>query len=268
MARAALLMAIALPCVLAENTSHAVLRGGVKSEGGPQYHERDHEALAGMPGNATTQGKALVPSGDVKAEAIVTSALTIGAVLAWLKANAVAIGAAAAAVTAFQGILESGGMIASTLATIFDSLKPSPDFERAVGNFGLPLTVGVINDSPYPVRIAKHEVLKGQDFSFTSESNLLQPGQEAKWEAYSWYFGEVRIAIQLNFEDRVHTHYTVHAAKFRTGSWWCKSLRGEVFRGDWDDVWGHQKALCDVTDGARSGSPYNIAFFVADVPVH
>jgi len=259
MARATLLMAIALPCILAENANRTALRGA---------HEWEHVAGA-LTGNTTKESQAFVPSDDVHAEVrIPNTPIEIPSIARWLAENDDRF-RAAVAVTAFRGILEEmGRRTASILSEIFNSLAPSPDFSRVVGWFGMRLTVGVINDSPFPVRIAKHEVLRGSEFSFSSESRVLQPGEEAKWEAYTSWGGSVRLAIQLNFEDRAHTHYTVHAAKFRLGSWFCKSLRGEVFKGDWHDVWGHQRALCDLTDGAKSRNDDKVAFFVADVPVH
>merc|ERR1712241_528068 len=62
---------------------------------------------------------------------------------------------------------------------------------------------GLVNDSPWPVRILKHEVLRGTEFSFLPEGQRLQPGQEGKWEAYSTAFaGEVRIAIQVEWRSK------------------------------------------------------------------
>jgi len=260
MAPVRLFLAIALPCVLAENVNHTVLRGAVNNE----------------------ESQALVRSEDVKAEASVTGATTIAGIAAWLAARSAANVTIPDNITAAWGIVETGQLSAPILNDIFTYMAPGPEFSSLVGRRnlglgGLGLTVGVINDSPFPVRIVKHEVVwPGFEFSSISEGDVLQPGQAAKWESYAkWWGSEVRIAIQLSFEDQAHTQYIAYAAKLRENCLFgicdpCGSLRGQVFKGDWN-IWNrlrHHISLCGVTSGTRSESPDNVAFFLADVHAH
>jgi len=201
---------------------------------------------------------------DLEADAVVTA--TIAAIATWVVAHKAAIGAT---VTAYKGMMMLGDVTDRVLQAVWQPLHWSSSFKNRMGWYGLPLTVGLVNDSPWPVRILKHEVLRGTEFSFLPEGQRLQPGQEGKWEAYSTAFaGEVRIAIQVEVEDSARTQYTVQAASFKTPSFWCNSPVANVFVGSWSDVWAEQKMLCKSPSGVKTKGRYYMAIFLADVTAH
>jgi len=196
----------------------------------------------------------------------VTVAVGVGKIAAWLIAHKAAFVAAGELVKLFHGILQTGALAADIVGQVIDNMKPSREFTRQVGSFGLPLTVAVVNDSPVNMRIVRHEVMEGSEFSYSSEGRNLAPGDEAKWEAYTnWWGTAVRISIEVEFDDAEKTHAIINAAKLRGfSSWGCDSLRGgDVLEGRWGDRSKYQDALCKADrDVSRSGNPYQLAFFV------
>jgi len=202
---------------------------------------------------------------DLEADAVVTA--TIASIVSWVAAHKVAV--LGGIVTAYHGIVTLGDVTDKILQDVWKPLQWSSSFKNRMGWYGLPLTVGLVNDSPWPVRILKHEVLSGKEFSSCPEGQRLQPGQESKWEAYTTSLaGEVRIAIQVEFEDSARTQYTVQAASFKTPSFWCNSPVANVFVGSWSDVWAEQKMLCKSPSGVKTKGRYYMAIFLADVTAH
>jgi len=211
---------------------------------------------------ATVGNGEMLPREDIDLEADAVGTIIV-AIAAWVVAHKAAIGAA---ITTYKGILMLGDATDKILQAVWQPLEWSSSFKNRMGSWGLPLTVGVVNDSPWPVRILKHEVLKGTEFSYHSEGHKLRPGEEGKWEAYTTDFmGEVRIAIQLEVEDGARTQYTVQAASFKTPSVFCDAPRGNVFVGTWSDVWAEQEKLCTNPTGVKTNGRYYMAFFLADV---
>jgi len=202
----------------------------------------------------------MLPREDIDLEADFVGTI-IDPIATWLAARKALI---RKAITTYKGIYDS--LTDEILQAVWQPLKWSSSFKNEMGSWGLPLTVGVVNDSPWPVRIIKHEVLKGTEFSSHSEGHKLRPGEEGKWEAYTKdWFGEVRIAIHLEVEDSARTQYTVQAASFKTPDLFCDTPRGNVFVGTWSDVWAEQEKLCRNPTGVLTNDRYYMAFFLADV---
>jgi len=212
----------------------------------------------------------MVPAGEIglKAEGFITVtvlAVKIKLIAAWLAANQAALSGAAAVIKGYVGILRAGQLTHAILSDVWRGLEWNSAFRKQMGWTGLPLTVGVVNDSPWQVHILRHEVLSGSEFSYFSERSTLYPGEEAKWEAYRSGWGDVRIAIQLYFDDGAKTQYTLQAANFKTGHWKCDTPRGDAFEGSWADVWREQHQLCKNPEGVKSKDGYYMAFFLADL---
>jgi len=238
-------------------------------------HADDQDAMAqnmsllnttsNMSGHIGQDGEVASLEGiDLEANAVV--AVTIASIAAWVMTHKAAIGAT---VVAYKGMMMLGDVTDRVLQAVWQPLRWSSSFKNRMGWYGLPLTVGLVNDSPWPVRILKHEVLRGTEFSFFPEGQRLQPGQESKWEAYSTHLaGEVRIAIQVEVEDSARTQYTVQAASFKRPLFWCSSPVANVFVGSWSDVWAEQKMLCKNPSGVKTNGRYYMAIFLADVTAH
>jgi len=264
-------VALVLPCASAGSASDAVLRGAV-NKSVPVANASKVDMKFGASAHALVDPNSTKPmpgeGGAEHSDAVVTVtvAVGIGKIATWLIAHKAAFVAAGALVETFHGMLKAGALAGDIVGQVIDNMKPSREFTRQVGSFGLPLTVAVVNDSPVNMRIVRHEVMEGSEFSYSSEGRNLAPGDEAKWEAYTnWWGTAVRISIEVEFDDAEKTHAIINAAKLRGfSSWGCDSLRGgDVLEGRWGDRSKYQDALCKADrDVSRSGNPYQLAFFV------
>jgi len=160
------------------------------------------------------------------------------------------------------GNLGAGREGVGAVNDVITYMQPGPDFLSTVGKFGLPLTISVVNDNPlYNMRILRHDVWEGSEYSYSMESRTLAPGAVAKWEAYAYWGSTVGVSVEVALDDPKNTHYQVHAVKYRMGNWFsgCDDMIGVATEGG---SFNNRPTLCHSDDHVYNGHGNAMAFFL------
>jgi hypothetical protein len=127
----------------------------------------------------------------------------------------------------------AAGMVADhTIGVAFDHLKGGTEFKDAYGEYGLPLTVGVINNSPNPVRYVGYELRDGTAWGVPAQNTTLAPGAMIEWFLYTMTTG-VEATISLVDTTNANKSWSIAAANYRWGNLFtgCDRLRVKVTPG-------------------------------------
>jgi len=130
---------------------------------------------------------------------------------------------------------------------VFDLLGGSDDFHHAVGLIGLPLTFGVVNDTPDPVTLQSFDLRKGTAYAFPAERTEIQPGELMQWYLYT-YNTDVEATLQFRSSgaDKI---WSMAIGQYRYGNLFtsCDRMRFKVVMGT--DVNKALDGLCTTTGG-------------------
>lgn len=174
--------------------------------------------------------------------------------------------------------------------TIFEQIAGDDSFNKAVGPWGLPLTVAVINDTPKPVQYTTFDLRDGMAWGLPALRRSLNPGEMMEWFLYTHTTGVLASMLFETDDDETDDDessnssiasnnsinsvngtsgtssgrsWAIAAAQYRTGHWFtgCDRLRVNV-KTDGSDA---TKGLCK----SRSGQPgirvkggYEVAIFL------
>jgi len=114
----------------------------------------------------------------------------------------------------------------AAFSEIMNYLQGSPNFQHTVTPIGLPLTVGVINDTPEPVQFVGFRLREGELYSHPALMKTMQPGEMMQWFFYTHVL-HIEAALQFRSGDRT---WSMGVAQERLGNWFsgCDRMRANI----------------------------------------
>lgn len=130
----------------------------------------------------------------------------------------------ATVITNAAGIIDSN--VINRAFSYFEGVRP---FQQAVGDAGLPLTVGVINDTPEPVRYVDFQLGDGIAWSYPALKNIMRPGEMMQWFLFTHTSG---VEATMMLEDDGGERWSLGVAHYRYSNMFsgCSALRSKAVR--------------------------------------
>jgi len=151
----------------------------------------------------------------------------------------------------------AGAIASDSIQEALNYLKGSDTFQHAVTPVGLPLTLGIINDTPEPVQFVGFQLRAGAVWGHPALMTTMAPG-----EMMSWYFFTHAMSVEaaLQFRSGNRT-WSIGVAQERLGDWFteCDQLRCHVVPSD--DMEAALAGMCKTVDtgGIRVQGSYRMA---------
>jgi len=149
----------------------------------------------------------------------------------------------------------------------FTMTKSPPEMDALVGSLGMPITISLINDFPFPIKITNYTVSHGHQYSGPT-SEVIKPGEMGIWHCYRTAGSQIEVLANIQVDDAVKTDLVVAAARYRVRNVFtgCGYIRGKVGWGK--DTGVAYKALCNLMDGMKLNpeegrSDYDFAIMLA-----
>jgi len=172
------------------------------------------------------------------------------------------VGAASAA----AGTLATKALVEGASA-LWGQVAGQDDFASAVGSFGLPISVGVVNNGDKPVVYKSFEITEGTAWGMPALRKSLKTGEMMEWFLYTRTTNVV--ASILLEEEAGGNSWAIGVEQRRMGqveNWGCDKMRTKVVRnGSFKDA--HEN-LCKTLSGSGAGvqvsGGYEVVFFLKE----
>lgn len=222
--------------------SGACMAGSVREEETEEWSALQHlrhesVAVAALEVKDTTQWF-VTPSSIIKGAAAASKAVAVGGIVytgATVGAGAaVAAGATYAAKEVATNVAKEKikdtafSMKEKIQDTAFSMMAPSTDFESEVGVTGMPLTLGVINDTPDPVEYDSFEQVDGSTYGAPSLKKTLKPDEMLLWFMFT-RGSKVRATLKFSSGSQ---EWNIATGVYRMKNFYsgCSSVRCSVSR--------------------------------------